>query len=335
MRASQRQEALRRSASLPVVTRYTNRTAEEDTASCKSLPAVLFSNDPSYSEIPDNVAAAQRPLPAIPQIYSVIPDAIAAAEQPLDLYAQPHIYSHIQDDDDDMGPIPFYAAAADMSLGTDTAYGVSCESNQVVCSPHSVAARETAVHGAVIEAIDHHVKLYGKEPNAIRQQRYRAHGLGGSSNTPRPACLPLTVPYTDLSSNIPGKGTRNTQRYVSLPLTPQNTIWPCKIPGEGIRNTQRYVSLTLSLPNTYWPWKIPEQITHNTPRRESLALVTLPNTYWPWETPGEATRNIPRRASLYALPNTYWPWKIPGEDIPVGNTPRCAYIPLVTPPNTY
>eukprot|EP00058_Branchiostoma_floridae_P020463 XP_002605953.1 hypothetical protein BRAFLDRAFT_92219 [Branchiostoma floridae] len=288
--------ALRRSASLPVVTRYTNRTVEEDTASCKSLPAVLLSNDPSYSEIPDNVAAAQRPLPAIPQIYSVIPDAAAADEQPLDLSAQPHTIP----DDDGMGHIPFYAASADIS---DTAYGVGSEGNQVFCSRHSIAVRKTAVYNSVIDTRDHHTSLYGKAPNIDPQQSKQAQGLKRILSIPRY----FTVPKALLPREIPGKGPHDTTRRASLPLTPQNTFWPCEIPRKGSRNTQRRVSLPLTLPNTYWPCEVTGE--GGTGSNNQHASLTNPPNSWPCALPSKGTINMPRHASLSELPNTYWPWE--------------------------
>eukprot|EP00058_Branchiostoma_floridae_P017182 XP_002602670.1 hypothetical protein BRAFLDRAFT_72961 [Branchiostoma floridae] len=63
---------LLRSASLPSCSR---KMASDDVDSCRSLPAVLHSIEPTYSEIPDDIAAAQRPLPDLPHTYWEIPDA--------------------------------------------------------------------------------------------------------------------------------------------------------------------------------------------------------------------------------------------------------------------
>eukprot|EP00058_Branchiostoma_floridae_P020464 XP_002605954.1 hypothetical protein BRAFLDRAFT_92218 [Branchiostoma floridae] len=349
--------ALRRSASLPVVRRYTNRTVEEDTASCKSLPAVLLSNDPSYSEIPDNVAAAQRPLPAIPQIYSVIPDAATAvSEQPSDLSSQPHTYCHIPDNDG-IGHIPFYAAAADASLGSDTAYGVGSEGNQAFCSRHSIAVRKTAVYNSV-ETRDHHTSLYGKARNIGTQQSKQAQGPKRILNS-TPRCL--TVPKTLLPREISGEGPRDTTRRASVPITPQNTFWPCEFPGKGVRNTPRRASLPLTTQMcslTFWAYDIPGEGTRNTPRPVSFPL-TLPNACGPCEITGEGgtgsnnqhasltnppntcsctipskgTINMPLRACLSELPNTYWPWEIPEKG--TRSTTRRTSLPIVTLPNTY
>ncbi|KAI8510207.1 hypothetical protein Bbelb_126350 [Branchiostoma belcheri] len=240
---------------------------QDDSASCMSLPAVLCSNEPTYSVIPDNVAAAQRPLPAILHTYSEIPDAVAAAQRPLpalphtyseipdaaavghlDQPAIPHAYCVIPDDDgDDKGSNSFNAAAADQSSGIGYCpYGDTDENNQPKLAStlrnhhQAVAVRQTAAYGSDIEARDHHSSVYGAAANATSQQTRQAQGLGRARNTPRRASLPLL------------------------------------------------------LPNTYWPLEIPGEVTSNTTRRTSLPLVTLPvNTYWPWEIPGKGTQNTP------------------------------------------
>eukprot|EP00058_Branchiostoma_floridae_P003565 XP_002589053.1 hypothetical protein BRAFLDRAFT_87526 [Branchiostoma floridae] len=62
---------LLRSASLPA---RPSKMASVDAVSCRSLPAVLDSIEPTYSEIPDDIATAQRPLPCLPHTYWEIPD---------------------------------------------------------------------------------------------------------------------------------------------------------------------------------------------------------------------------------------------------------------------
>ncbi|KAI8510029.1 hypothetical protein Bbelb_124570 [Branchiostoma belcheri] len=140
-----------RSASLPAL-RYTKKEIQEDTTSCKSLPSALVSTEPTYSVIPDNVAAAQRPLPAFPPTYNLL-DAVAA-----DQSAIPHTYCEIPDHEDDgMKPNLLYAAAADLSLCTgSTPYGDGIKINQAdlvsaFCSHYSVADRESAVNKAALE----------------------------------------------------------------------------------------------------------------------------------------------------------------------------------------
>eukprot|EP00058_Branchiostoma_floridae_P013738 XP_002599226.1 hypothetical protein BRAFLDRAFT_64425 [Branchiostoma floridae] len=275
-----------RSSSLPAVS-CTRKGAPDDATSCRSLPAVLMSIEPTYSLIPDRIAAAQRPLPALPRISWETADRNTAAQRPLS--APRHTYSEIPDDES--GPMPFYADAA-----------------------------------------EHHIPR--RSSLATLPNTYWPWEISGDGTriTPRRASLPLvTLPNTYWPWEMTGQGARNTPRRSSLATLP-NTYWPWEI-GEGPRNTPRRSSLS-TLPNTYWPWEISTgERTRNTPRRVSLPLVTPPNTYWPWEI-GEGPSNTPRRSSLSTLPNTYWPWEIStGER--TRNTPRRVSLPLVTPPNTY
>ncbi|CAH1245199.1 LRIG2 [Branchiostoma lanceolatum] len=328
-----------RSASLPAVT-CRRGGAADDVASCRSLPAVVLSIEPTYSEIPDHIAIAQRTLPALPRTHG-IPYHGAAAQRPLP--AQPHTYSEIPDDES--GPLPFYADAAELMLHvvTNRARGENRRDlrEDTPSSSRHRSGRSIATYGLAEQINAQRNNFYRKAPKVqgIRSRRQMRTALVSQPAdqvltrvTQRRASLPLvTLPNTYWPWEIPIEGTRNTPRRASLSTLP-NTYWPWEIPIEGTRDTTRRASLS-TLPNTYWPWEIPGEGTCNTPRRASLPSVTLPNTYWPWEIPGEGTGNIPRRASLSTLPNTYWPWEIPGEG--TCNTPRRASLPNVTLPNTY
>ncbi|CAH1242861.1 ADGRA3 [Branchiostoma lanceolatum] len=339
-----------RSASLPAVT-CTRGGDADDAASCRSLPAVLLSNDPTYSEIPDDIATALRSLPAQPHTYSEIPD------------------------DEESGPMLFYADAAAFSLrvikktssdrhrsgrsivtygSTEQTKAQSSNLYRNASEGHGMGANRQPRTALVFRPADQRLRTYVNTTDEIlsRGQNVTEAQITfhtspdshwpckisgeGASITPRRASLPLvTLPNTYWPWEIPG--TRDTPCRQSLPLVElPNTYWPWEIPGEGKRNTPRRASLSpATLPNTYCPWEIPGEGTRNTPRRASLSPATLPNTYWPWEIPGEGTRNTPRRASLSpaTLPNTYWPWEIPGEGTSI--PPRRASLPLVTLPNTY
>ncbi|XP_019614678.1 PREDICTED: uncharacterized protein LOC109462565, partial [Branchiostoma belcheri] len=322
-----------RSASLPACTRG---AGPEDATSCRSLPAVLPSIEPTYSQIPDHMPAANRPLPALPHTYWEIPDHHNATQRPLP--ALHHTYSEIPNDEES-GPMSFYADAGEISLH------VVRNRRQNRRSGRSMATYGTTSTGQTNGQRNPFYRN-AAEVEGIRARRQQRTALvsqpadqgEGTRNTPRRASLPtVTLPNTYWPWEIPWEGTCNTPRRAPLPTVKlPNTYWPWEIPGEGTCNTPRRASLpTVTLPNTYWPWEITEEGTRNTPRRASLPTVTLPiNTYWPWEIPGEGTRNTPRRASLptVTLPNTYWPWEIPGEG--TRNTPRRASLPL-TPPNTY
>ncbi|XP_019646062.1 PREDICTED: uncharacterized protein LOC109486646 [Branchiostoma belcheri] len=346
-----------RSASVPACTR---ESAADDSASCRSLPVVLFSIEPTYNQIPDHMAAAQRPLPALPSTAWEMPEHGAATQRPLPV--SHHTYSEIPDDEES-GPMPFYADAAQASLHVVTNRGQVRRAFRDVttASNRHLSGRSIPAYGSAEQTNAQHNTLYRKTLDAqdIRARRNLRTGLvshsthqslktfvhvtdailsrGQEVTEAHIAFLTHPQPGGHWPWEIPGGGSRITPRRVSLPtVTLPNTYWPWEIHGEGTRNTPRRASLpTVTLPNTYWPWEIPGEGTHITPRRASLPTVTLPNTYWPWEIPGEGTRNTPRRAPLstVTLPNTYWPWEIPGEG--TCNTPRRASLPTVTLPNTY
>ncbi|XP_019645261.1 PREDICTED: uncharacterized protein LOC109486007 [Branchiostoma belcheri] len=319
-----------RSASLPALSTSGSTVAPDDAASCRSLSAVLPSTEPTYSEIPDHMAAAQHPLPVS------------------------HTYSEVPDDEESVG-IPFYADAAEILLqivtsrvqngqayqdittrGSITTYGSPEINNATRQAPDAqgirahinLSSRKALV--SHVHATDQSVRTYVNVTDEILSRGQKITGAHvavltfpraywqisgeGSRITPRRASLPLvTLPITKEL-----QGLHNTTRRAALPTgTLHYTSWLRAIPGEGTRNMARRASLpTVTPSNTYWPWGIPGEGTHYvTQSRASLPTVTLPNTYWPWEIPGEGTRNTPRRASLptVTLPNTYWPWGIPGE----------------------
>ncbi|CAH1256877.1 LRIG3 [Branchiostoma lanceolatum] len=336
-----------RSASLPAVT-CTRGGVADDAASCRSLPAVLLSIEPTYSEIPDHIAIAKRPLPALPRTDWEVLDHDIASQRPL--HAPRHTYSEIPDEDS--GPMPFYAGAAEVSLHVVTNRQQKRLAFRDNTTASSRPGRSFATYGSAEQTKAERNNFYRKAPEVqgIRARRNLRTGLvsqatdkgfrryinvtdvilsRGQSVTEADIAF-LTLPNTYWPWEIAGKGTRITPRRASLPLvTLPNTYWPWGIPGERSPNTPSCAPLS-TLPNTYWPWEIPGERSPNTP--SCAPLSTLPNTYWPWEIPGEGTRNTARRASLpLTLPNTYWPWEIPGDRS--RNTPSCA--PLSTLPNTY
>eukprot|EP00058_Branchiostoma_floridae_P004006 XP_002589494.1 hypothetical protein BRAFLDRAFT_88353 [Branchiostoma floridae] len=364
---------LLRSASLPA---FPCKVASVDEASFRSLPATQYAIEIAYSEIPDeiaaqyhlptlphtyweipdHIAAAQRPLPTLPPTSCEIPDHGAAAQRPLP--ASGHTYSTIPDDGV-RGNLPCYTDAADFSFRAVTSWEKAYRDNTTA---HSKRRSRSSVptYGSVKQTKSQCNSFYIKVPEvqgfkARKQQRTAmicqavnqsvrnyvnvTNGiLSKWPNTPKRASLPLVkLPITYWPWEIPGEKTCNAQRHGSFSLVQlPNTYWPWEIPGQGTRDTPRRSSLPLvTLPNTYWPWEVPGQGTRDTPRRSSLPLVTLPNTYWPWEIPGQGTRDTPRRSSLplVTLPNTYWPWEIPGQG--TRDTPRRSSLPLVTLPNTY
>ncbi|KAI8510887.1 hypothetical protein Bbelb_118030 [Branchiostoma belcheri] len=349
-----------RSASLPACTL---RFTPDDAVSCRSLPAVLESIKHTYSQIPDHIAAAQRPLPALPRTsweiqnhelqasaqrplhvlthhYSQIPDHIAAAQRPLP--ALPRTFWEIQNHElqasaqrplhvltHNYSEIPDDKDSGPMPLYLDVAefsLHVVPSSRQNRRSGRSIVTYGSIGHTNAQQNI-----LYrnASQVKSIMSRRRQLRSLV-SQPTDQVAMTYVNVTDARLSRGQDDKRAHIT--YFSLP----NIYWPWEIPGEGTRNTARRAPLpTVTLPNTYWPWEIPGEGTRNTPRRASLPTVTLPNTYRPWEIPGEGTRNTARRASLptVTLPNIYWPWEIPGEG--TRNTARRASLPTVTLPNIY
>ncbi|KAI8496849.1 hypothetical protein Bbelb_255040 [Branchiostoma belcheri] len=319
----------------------------EDATSCRSLPAVLPSIESTYSQIPDHMPAANRPLPALPHTYWEIPDHHTATQRPLP--ALHHTYSEIPDDEES-GPMSFYADAGEISLhvvrnrrqnrrsgrsmatyGTTSTGQTSGQRNPFyrnAAEVEGIRSRRQQRTALVSQSADQGVSRYGNVTDAI---------LSRGKDVTRAHIAFLTQPNIYRSWEIQREGSRITPRRVSLPtVTLPNTYWSWEISGEGTRNTPRRAPLpTVTLPiNTYWPWEIPGEGTRNTPRRVSLPTVTLPNTYWPWEIPGEGTQNTAQRSSIHlTLSNTYWPWEIPGEG--TRNTARRAPLPTVTLPNTY
>ncbi|CAH1266739.1 Hypp3551 [Branchiostoma lanceolatum] len=340
-----------RSASLPAVICRRGAPAN-DSASCRSLPAVLQSIEPIYSEIPDQTAVAQRPLPVLPRTAWDIPDHEAAAQRLLPTRTQQHTYSEIPDDES--GPIPFYTdAAASLHVVTNRRpHGLAFRDN-TASSSRDRSGRSFATYGSAEETKAQSNDFYRKAPEVqgLRSRRHlRAALVSHSADQGLRKYVNVTdailsrgqnvteahIAFLTMNAHRPweisGEGTRITPRRVSFPyVTLPNTYWPWEIPCEGIPNRSRRLSLPyVTLPNTYWPWEIPGEETRITPRRVSFPYVTLPNTYWPWEIPGDGTGNISRRASFpdVTLPNTYWPWEIPG-------TSRRASLPYSIRPNTY
>ncbi|KAI8490912.1 hypothetical protein Bbelb_313310 [Branchiostoma belcheri] len=336
-----------RSASLPACTRG---AAPDDATSCRSLPAVLPSIEPTYSQIPDHMAAAHRPLPALPHTSWEIPDHHTATQRPLPV--SHHTYSEIPDDEES-GPMSFYADAGEISLHVVTnrrqnrrsgrsmaTYGSTGQTNgqrnpfyRNAAEVEGIRSRRQQRTALVSLPADQGVSRYVNVTDAILSRDSTPEMYADDTSIYKAVvqyCAPVLANMSDsnmrklqvvqnracrlLLKCTPDTPTR--QMHLDLGWPTPNTYWSWEIPGEGSRITPRRASLpTVTLPNTYWPWEIPGEGTRNTPRRVSLPTVTLPNTYWPWEIPGEGSRNTPRRVSLptVTLPNTYWPWELQGD----------------------
>ncbi|CAH1252411.1 SLITRK6 [Branchiostoma lanceolatum] len=314
-----------RSTSLPAVT-CTHGSVADDAASCRSLPAVLLSIEPTYSDIPDHIAAAQRLLPVLPGADWEVPDHEAAVQCPLP--APRHTYSEIPDDDS--GPMPFYAGAAECSLHVVRNRRQKRSAFRDNTTASGRPGRSFATYGSAEQTKAERNNFYrtGPEVQSIRARRNLRTGLISQVTEEG------LRTYVNVTDAILSRGQSVTESHIAL-LTLPNTYWPWEISGQGSSNTPRRASLPLvTLPNTYWPWKILGDGTRNASRRVFPPVVTPPNTdtYCPCDMPGEGTRNIPQHASLSTLPNTYWPWEMPGEGS--RNTAQREPLPL-TLPNTY
>ncbi|KAI8490572.1 hypothetical protein Bbelb_318400 [Branchiostoma belcheri] len=230
-----------RPASLPACTRG---GAPDDTASCRSLPAVLQSIEPTYSQIPDHIAAAQRPLPALPQSFWKIPDHERPTQRPLP--ALPHTYSEIPDDGDS-GPMSFYADG-EISLHVVTNRRQNRRSGRSVATYGSTRQSSSKVKRNPF----YRKATYVACIRARRQLR--------------------TAPVTQL-------GDQGVRTYVNVTDA---------ILSGGHDVTRAHIAF-LTLPDIYRSWEVQGLGNHITPRRAPLPTVTLPNTYWPLEIPGEGT----------------------------------------------
>ncbi|XP_019622115.1 PREDICTED: uncharacterized protein LOC109468304 [Branchiostoma belcheri] len=307
-----------RSASLPSRTRGPG-DASDDAASCRSLPAVLQSIEPIYSEIPDHMATAQRPLPPLPRTSWEMSEQEAAAQCPL--FAPAHTYSVILDDEkSDLMPFSANPAGISLHVVTDSGQTRWASLDVTTNSNRHGSRRSMVTYGSAEQNKAQCDNIYRKALLEFQGIRARRNLRTGSVSQDTDQSVRT---YANVTDGILSRGQEVTEAHIAF-LTSPGVSGSWKFSGDVPR---------ITLPNTYWPWEIPGEGTRNTRRRASLPTVTLPNTYWPWEIPGEGTRNTRRRASLptVTLPNTYWPWEIPGEG--TRNTPRCASLPAVTLPN--
>ncbi|XP_019641839.1 PREDICTED: uncharacterized protein LOC109483286 [Branchiostoma belcheri] len=187
-----------RSASLPDL-RRTQRKVPDDTVSCRSLPTVLNSIEPTYSEIPDHVAVAQRPLPALPHIYSEIPDdfvlqlrrqaslsaitgrqevvkddTVSCKSLPATLHPCEYAYCNISDDDDDNdedGPISSYAVPADeISNARENTQTYRQASATASRRGRSTAGRHIVTYGLDRKTNTHRVTFYEDFPSTKEEK---------------------------------------------------------------------------------------------------------------------------------------------------------------------
>ncbi|CAH1273995.1 Hypp5247 [Branchiostoma lanceolatum] len=210
---------------------------KDDTASCKSLPAILNSGDSIYCKISDDD----------------------------------------NDNDGDGHILPYAAVAEPSLIEVRKdrenrqAYGQSftanCHTVRCTTGMHIVA------YGVDRKAKTHHVTFYEDCPwaqderaNAASRSIFGDHAATGDVRTyvnTADASGVLSVsqglgptltpkpPDTYWPREFPREGPRNTPNRASLSTLP-NTYWPWEIPGNVLRNTPRRASFP-KLPSTYWP----------------------------------------------------------------------------------
>eukprot|EP00058_Branchiostoma_floridae_P020003 XP_002605493.1 hypothetical protein BRAFLDRAFT_92914 [Branchiostoma floridae] len=348
--------AVAMSTSLPAITNPTKKVLNES-VSCRSLPALLRSIEPTYGDIPDDdddrllfyAAATDLTLPFVAQtgeMYSTHHNSVTT-------YLQPHKTLPV-------GHVGVYGRGTVDNSHRVTLYGNVEEDGQrsgargTKGNMASVSSREGQATRPYMNARNVQEMYYHGRPNSDEVSQSEVSLLG-------------TLPNTYWPWRIPTNGQLDRSRPVSLIITPPNTYWPWEIRGGRSQGRPRRASLpsaptllcetseqrTMSsvptLPNTYWPWEIPTngQLDRSRP---VPPMVTLTNTYWPWEIKGASSPGRLRRASLPSsslvcetsesavsslpstLPNTYWPWEIPTN----GQLDRSRPVPpMLTPTNTY
>eukprot|EP00058_Branchiostoma_floridae_P019474 XP_002604964.1 hypothetical protein BRAFLDRAFT_92604 [Branchiostoma floridae] len=335
---------LLRSASLPACS---NNISSNELASWRSLPTVLHSIEPTYSEIPDNIASAQRPLPGLPHEYWEIPDDAISASLPVrtpwDAESCRSLPAVLPSSEPNYSQIPDHLAAAQRPLPAFPNHEPGAQ-RPPPAQPHTYSEipddEESGPMPFYDAAAEFSIRVVGqnrrfRQTNDITSSRHRSGrpivSYGSAVQTKSEHS-----PFYRMAHEVQGIRARRQMRtaLVSPPAdqsvkTYINTTDAILSRGQDV--TRAHIDF-LTLPDTYWPWKIrADGPRHTQFRRSSLPLVTLPNTYWPWEIPGEGTHDTQRRTSLPLVTplNTYWP----GER--TCSTPRRASLPLVTPPNTY
>ncbi|KAI8489710.1 hypothetical protein Bbelb_326160 [Branchiostoma belcheri] len=304
-----------------------------------------------YDDNPDHVAAAKRPLPALPppyweirhkaaalpHLYTEIPDHIAAAQRPLPTLPLTPTDNTIPTVPRSTGYNKFNTLPLTHHSNSDRDSHDRAELHRSLPSlHHSLGAPDCDSDSPDDDTVRFYAAAAEPPPllTATRAQgnpslrTYQDSSVGIFTSEPPP--LPTATRtqgnpriYQDSSIGIFhnhqfGASRRHVlynahglPRYNS-PYGAIDTYCPEGMLGEGALSG---VTWRRSLPvRPYVNWS--RQISRENPEEEGCPEIFIPpNTYWPWEIPGEVTRNTPRRASLpLTLPNTYWPWEIPREE---------------------
>ncbi|XP_019634650.1 PREDICTED: uncharacterized protein LOC109477745 [Branchiostoma belcheri] len=304
-----------------------------------------------YDGNPDHVAAAQRPLPALPppyweirhkaaalpHLYTEIPDHIAAAQRPLptlpltptdntiptvsrstgyNKFNTLPLTHHSDRDSHDRAELHRSLPSLHHSLGAP-----DCDSD----SPDDDTVR---FYAAAAEPPPLLTATRAQGNPSLRTYQDSSVGIFTAEPPPLPTATrtqgnPRTYQESSIGifHNHQFGASRRHVLYNAHGLPRYNSVTPygaidiyCPegMLGEGALSG---VTWRRSLPvRPYVNWS--RQISRENPEEEGCPEIFIPpKTYWPWEITGEVTRNTPRRASFpLILPNTYWPWEIPREE---------------------
>eukprot|EP00058_Branchiostoma_floridae_P020636 XP_002606126.1 hypothetical protein BRAFLDRAFT_88037 [Branchiostoma floridae] len=337
-----------RSDSLPDL-RRTHREVPIDAISSRSLPADLHSIEPTYSEIPDHVAAAQRPLPEAPHTYWQIPDHLASAQRPL-----PHVpctYDEIPDD-------VVLQVRRSASIHTVTRIHEVVKDDNVSCKSAPAALHSVeSVYWKILNDDDDNdddgpilpyaataeISLSEVKKRRENAQPYRQNSQNQRSSTSR-QIIALGLDRMVNTQRVTFYEQCPCGQYERANITSRNIFgdpttdhdvrtYVNATDASGVPSVSHAVGSVLSTPSdTYWPWCVPTERPRSKPRRASLPA--LPDSHWSSAISREGPHNTPLRTPLTISPNTYWPWEYPRR-WGSGNTPPRATLTTLPLPNTY
>ncbi|CAH1272543.1 Hypp4876 [Branchiostoma lanceolatum] len=236
-----------------------------------------------YNEIPDNIAAAQRPLPALPRTPpgNVFPTAVRSTTRCNKYNTLPTItHSHRGSDHaatSRRSLPPLHHPLEDTDCDSDSLDDDTIRFYAACAEPSLPTVTKTVVSRRTYQH-NSVATLHSRQFAASRP--HVLYDVRGASR------YNFATTYGAPDTRWPKEGTVSSVVWRrSLPILPY-VNWPAHISTAEEPETTRCQE-TFHLPDTYWPWEVPGEGTRNTPRRASLPLVTLPNTYWPWGMQGE------------------------------------------------
>eukprot|EP00058_Branchiostoma_floridae_P007972 XP_002593460.1 hypothetical protein BRAFLDRAFT_70760 [Branchiostoma floridae] len=326
-------------------------------ASCRAFPTSVQVNihgQPTYSDIPDHVAAAQRPLPAFPppyweirndpsafqHSYCEIPDNIAAAQRPLP--ALP------------LTPLDTDIPTVAKSIGYN-------KYNTLPTIKHSPrGSHNAAVSHRLLPSLHHSLEASDSDSDSPDDDTCRFYAAAAEPSLPvvtktndsqktyqdnSGLAVELSLPritktndsqktYQDNSGlavelSLPRiTKTKDCQKTYCIATLHSNQ--PCANRPRvlyDVNGVSRYnAATTYGIPDDMYP----ARVLSNGIRRRSLPNPPYVNWLRQISREGPETTGC---EETFTLPNTCWPGESPWEG--TSNTPRRASIPLVSLPNTY